>query len=186
MEWYIPLLIFFARICDVSIGTIRTIIMVSGYRLPAAALGVLEVTIWVLAVGGVIRYLPEYPLAVVAYAAGFAVGILMGMRIEEHIAIGYRVVRVVTTKPGLDLAAKLREKGFAVTRVEGTGRDGPVEIAFTLIRRRNLQRLREAVDAIAPGSFMTVERAETPVGGVLHDSNLGRTRSWMRQFMVRK
>ena len=186
MEWYIPVLIFLARICDVSIGTVRTIIMVSGYRIPAALLGILEVTIWVLAVGGVITYLTKSPLAVVAYAGGFAVGILIGMAIEERIAIGYRVVRIVTTQPGLDLAARLRQSGFAVTRVEGTGRDGPVEIAFTLIRRRNLQRLREAVDSIAPGSFMTVERAESPVGGVLAESNLGRSKAWTRLFLVRK
>lgn len=186
MEWYIPLLIFAARICDVSIGTVRTIIMVSGYRVSAAMLGVVEVTIWVLAVGGVIRYLPESVWAVVGYASGFGVGVLIGMRLEEMLAIGYRVVRVVTTKPGLDLAAKLRQKGFAVTRVEGTGRDGPVEIAFTLIRRRNLQRLRDAVDEVAPGSFMTVERADSPVGGLMFDGGGGRARSWMRLFMVRK
>lgn len=168
MAWYIPLLIFGARICDVSIATVRTMLMIAGYRYISAVLGALEVTIWVLAVGGVIRYLPENPWALVGYAAGFGVGVVVGMSIENLLAIGYRIMRVVTTvSGGPSVSEALRAKGYAVTRIDGQGRDGPVEIAFLVVRRRDLAAAREIVDAVAPASFITVERAETPKGGVL-------------------
>ena len=78
MPWYIPLVIFAARVGDVSIGTVRTIMMINGSRLGSAILGALEVTIWVLAVGGVLKYLPN-PWAVLGYAAGFGTGVFVGM-----------------------------------------------------------------------------------------------------------
>src|SRR5690606_24011260 len=84
MPWFIPILIFFARICDVSIGTVRTILVLGGYRITSALLGAIEVVNWVLAVGGAIRYLTE-PSALIAYAGGFATGVLVGMTIEEKL-----------------------------------------------------------------------------------------------------
>jgi hypothetical protein len=135
MPWYIPLLIFIARIGDVSIGTVRTILVLSGYRVTSALLGAVEVMIWVLAVGGVIRYLNN-PLALLGYAGGFAAGVLVGMTIEEKLALGYRLVRIITPRrwegagdrfPGeegpapVGLAAALRRSGFRATRIEGEG-----------------------------------------------------------------
>lgn len=178
MAWYIPVLIFLARICDVSISTVRTILMLSGARVLPAMLGAVEVTIWVLAVGGVIMYLPSHPLALVAYASGFGTGVLVGMTIEDRLALGYRVVRVIcphsNLPQGKSLSDALREQGYPVTRVDASGRSGPVEMAFMVIRRRDLRRLREQIDEIAPDSFVTVERADTPSGGVFrHHSPLG-------------
>ena len=90
MPWYIPLVIFAARVGDVSIGTVRTIMMINGSRLGSAILGALEVTIWVLAVGGVLKYLPN-PWAVLGYAAGFGTGVFVGMSIEDRLAMGFRL-----------------------------------------------------------------------------------------------
>jgi uncharacterized protein YebE (UPF0316 family) len=170
MAWYIPILIFVARICDVSIGTVRTILMFSGARLLPAMLGAVEVTIWVLAVGGVIIYLPSHPMALVAYACGFGTGVLVGMAIEDRLAIGFRVVRVISPHSALGggpgLCDRLRAEGYPVTRVDASGRSGPVEMAFLVIRRRELRHLRGIIDSIAPDSFVTVERADSPSGGV--------------------
>jgi uncharacterized protein YebE (UPF0316 family) len=181
MAWYIPVLIFLARICDVSISTVRTILMLSGGRVVPAMLGAVEVTIWVLAVGGVIMYLPSHPLALVAYACGFGTGVLVGMTIEDRLALGYRVVRVISphsARPdGRSLSEALRAAGYPVTRVDASGRSGPVELAFMVIRRRDLRQLRRHIDELAPDSFVTVERAEPPSGGVFRrHSPLGPSR----------
>lgn len=178
MAWYIPILLFFARICDVSISTVRTILMLSGMRVLPAMLGAVEVTIWVLAVGGVIKHLPESPLALVAYACGFASGVLVGMTIEDRLALGFRVVRVISphsARPeGRSLCDALRTLGYPVTRVDASGRSGPVEMAFMVIRRRDLRPLRAHIEEIAPDSFVTVERADPPSGGVFrHHSMAG-------------
>lgn len=169
MEWYIPLFIFAARLCDVPLGTMRLILTIGGHRWLAAGLGFFEVIIWVLAVGTAIQHLKS-PVALVAYGAGFASGVLVGMWLEDRIALGYRMIRVVY--PGgsngvLDLTEALRERGYRVTRVRGEGRDGTVEIAFLVIPRKRLRELRTALGSLAPDAFVTVERVERVVGGGL-------------------
>lgn len=164
MAWYVPLLIYLARICDVPLGTLRMMMVISGHRWIAASLGFFEVIIWVLAAGGVIRYLSN-PMALVGYGAGFATGVIIGMTIEERLAIGYRIVRIINPEAGLDLSESLRDRGYRVTRVEGSGRGGPVEVAFMVVKRKALPELRNSIQELAPDTFMTVERVERPHGG---------------------
>lgn len=157
MEWYIPLLIYCARITDVSIGTLRMILIINGHRYLAASLGFVEVIIWVLAVGGAIRYL-DHPVALIAYGGGFATGTLLGMALEERIALGQNMLRVVNRCLDIDLSGKLRAKGYRVTRVDGHGQAGPVEIAFLVVPRRNVKAALDDISTIAPESFVTIER----------------------------
>ncbi|TVQ79129.1 MAG: DUF2179 domain-containing protein [Phycisphaeraceae bacterium] len=185
MAWYIPLLIFTARILDVSMGTIRMILVISGSRYKAAALGFFEVIIWVLAVSGVFVFLSN-PIALIAYAAGFSAGTLVGMVIEDKLAMGYRVLRVINSKPELHLCAHLREHGYRVTRIEGKGRDGPVEIAFAVVRRRALPELLRMVNQYAPLAFVTVERADQATMAA-HPGDATRSRRVLGRFStVRK
>lgn len=185
LYWYIPFIIFFARICDVSLGTIRTITVVSGHRYTSAALGFCEVAIWVAAVGSVVKYLPN-PFAVLAFAGGFSVGTLVGMFIEDKIAIGYRIVRVINPDPAINVTQHLRSKDFRVTHLHGQGRDGSVEIAFTVIRRRYLKRLLDIIDDIAPKAFVSVERAERAHGSSFDTTSRHSKRPWFRPALIRK
>jgi len=184
MAWYIPLLIFLARICDVSIGTVRTILVIAGNKWLSPLLGFVEVIIWVLAIGGVIRYLDNV-WALLGYGAGFAAGVYIGMMIEARLALGYRMVRVVYPDSGGDLSRQLRERGYRVTRVQGSGRDGPVEIAFMVVRRKAVHALRQAIAELAPRAFLTVERVERPSGGGWEESRFG-IRPWSRMIPMRK
>lgn len=186
MAPYIPVLIFCARICDVSLGTMRMILVISGSRWLAAVLGFFEVIIWALAVGGMIRFLTE-PFALMAYAAGFACGTLVGIRIEERIAMGFRLVRVINSDMSLHVSEALREQGgFRVTRIEGSGRGGPVEIAFLVVKRRDLRRSLEMVQEIAPDAFITVERADRATGAAFSDDLGVAKRSLGKMGGVRK
>lgn len=163
MAWYIPLLIFGARIIDVSVGTIRMIFLVSGSKYIAAGLGFVEVIVWVLAVGGAISYLTN-PVALLAYAGGFATGTLVGVGIEQRLALGYRIIRVINSKAGLDVSGHLREAGYRVTRIDGFGMRGPVEIAFLVVRRRVLADAIGLIERFAPEAFVSVERADRATG----------------------
>ncbi len=176
MPWYIPIVVCLARIGDVSLGTIRTISVFNGQRAMAATLGAAEVTIWVFAVAGVIQYLPN-PFAVLGYATGFAMGVLVGMSIEDRIALGYRLVRIISTSPDSNLSTVLRQHGFGVTRLEATGRDGPVEMTFLAIRRRSLKPLNRLIRQVAPEAFVTVERVDRLIGGVIPHGRTG-VREW--------
>lgn len=185
MAWYIPILIFFARICDVSMGTVRTILIVGNHAIPSAVLGFFEVIIWALAVGGVIMYLTN-PLALMGYAGGFAVGILIGMAIENHVALGYRILRAFNNDPSIDLSSKLRALGYRVTRVQGEGMSGPVEMAFMIVRRREINALRNHLAEIAPKCYVGISHAERPVtDGFGSNSRFGRP-AWLRSVTVRK
>lgn len=186
MEWYIPILIFCARIVDVSIGTVRMIFVINGHRFIAAMLGFVEVIVWALAVGGVIHYLKE-PVALIAYGAGFATGTLVGMTIEEKIAIGHRMLRVVNRHLDVDLSSRLREHGYRVTRVSGEGRNGPVEISFLAIKRRELNKTITLVSELAPDSFVTVERTDrASIASVPGATGRSAQPRWKRFLSVRK
>ncbi len=199
MPWFIPLLIFFARICDVSIGTVRTILVLGGYRITSALLGAIEVLIWVLAVGGALRYLPN-PFALVAYCGGFATGVLVGMTIEEKLALGYRMVRIITPRkwdvelagadadasagpatPREGVATVLRRRGFRAIRIEGEGPDHePVWIIFCAVARRRLRELQAVLAESAPQAYFTVERLERA-----HDPGAPLDSRFARRFSLR-
>lgn len=159
MVWYVPLLIMLARCCDVPLGTTRMIFVISGQKWTAVILGFFEVIIWALAVGGVIKNLNE-PIAVVAYGLGFAGGTWIGMTIEQRIAVGLRIVEVINPDPTVNVTQQLRDDGHRVTRIEGSGMRGPVEIAKTVLKRRDLPAVLERIRIIAPEAFVSVERAD--------------------------
>lgn len=185
MAWYVPVLIFCARIVDVSVGTTRMIFVINGHRLIAAALGFVEVIVWVLAVGGAIRYLDQWS-ALLAYGLGFATGTLVGMAIEEQIAIGYRMIRIVNRDPSRSVAKALREHGYWATKVDGEGRDGAVEVVFIGIKRRKLRSALASIEEAAPDAFVTIERADR--AAMANDPTLRRIGlfRWRRFLSVRK
>ncbi len=171
---WIPVVIFFARICDVSMATIRMILLINGDKVWSTIIGFFEVLIWVLAVGWALKYIDQ-PLALFSYASGYAAGVYVGIALEERIAIGFRMVRVINTDREIDLSLALRGLQWRVTRVEGDGMKGPVEISFTAIRRRDVPRFRRQVNEIAPDSFMTIERVDRLAGGSYGSLTMSRT-----------
>ena len=185
MPWFIPILIFFARVFDVSLGTLRTLLMITGHRGLAALLGVVEVTVWIFAVGGAVKYL-SYPWAVVGYAGGFGVGVLVGMMLEEKLALGFRMVRVISNRADIDVATFLRDEGYRVTRVEGSGMSGPVEICLLVIRRKQLPDLRKLMNTRVPEAFLSIERVDVAqsMQPAATDSRFGR--SFLERMVVRK
>lgn len=187
MEWYIPLLIFTARIIDVSLGTIRMILVLSGHRWLATALGFFEVLVWVFAVGGAIKYLDHWPAAI-AFAGGFAAGTLVGILLENKLALGFRALRVINADPAINLSDKLRAADFRVTRIEGSGREGPVEIAFLVVRRRFLPKALAVIDRTSPNAFVTIERTDRATGPCFAPSPLAPSQRfpWGRFGSIRK
>lgn len=152
---WLCLLIFAARVCDVSLGTLRVVMVTQGRRALAAILGFFEVFIWVMAVSKVVTNL-RHPLLAVSYAAGFACGNYIGLTIERWAAFGHQVVRVFSRQGG-EIAEKLRALGFRVTVFEGRGRDGPVHSLYTETERREVPRLLEASREVDPRCYYVVD-----------------------------
>ncbi|MCB2154229.1 DUF2179 domain-containing protein [bacterium] len=157
MPWFVPVLVFIARIMDVSIGTVRIITVTKGHKALSAVLGFCEVTIWIFAVSAVIVNIRESLWTVFAYASGFSVGTLVGMVIEEKLAIGTQVIRIVNRTSEFDLSELLRQKGFMVTKVEAAGGLGPSELCFLVVPRKRTQSVLDVVEQNCPSAFITVE-----------------------------
>jgi uncharacterized protein YebE (UPF0316 family) len=153
---YGPLVIFCLRIVDVSMSTIRILLAVRGHKKVVPIIGFFEVLIWVLAVGNAIRFL-DSGWHVLGYAAGFATGNVVGLLIEERLAIGYATIRVVSTHAGVEMADALRNIGFGVTEFAGHGRDGRVEIVYTVCMRRDIERVITEIERWDRQAFITVE-----------------------------
>ncbi|HEX6941125.1 MAG TPA: DUF2179 domain-containing protein [Longimicrobiales bacterium] len=151
-----PLCIFLLRIGDVSLATLRILLSMRNARLLVPVIGFFEVLIWIFAVGNAIRNLNS-PLHLLGYAGGFATGNLVGLWLEEKLAIGMAVVRVVSRYGGVELAEALREKGFGATEFAGQGRDGTVEIVDTVVRRRDVPAVLREIDRWDPQAFVMIE-----------------------------
>jgi uncharacterized protein YebE (UPF0316 family) len=152
----LPLLIFAARLTDVTIGTLRIIFVSRGLRLIAACAGFFEILIWLFAISQIMSNLTSV-VNYVAYAGGFAVGNFIGITIEQRIALGYLVVRIITQREGNELEEKFRETDFIVTSVDAEGGRGPVKILYTVIRRKMLPDIVETIKKYNPKAFYTVE-----------------------------
>jgi uncharacterized protein YebE (UPF0316 family) len=164
--WVIlPALIFFARICDMSLDTMRIIMIGRGSKVLAAVLGFFEVCIWLLVARQVITHLPN-PLCFFAYAGGFAVGNYVGVVIEEKMASGAQMVRVVMREDPAMLMSELARNSFGVTHMPGRGVTGGVNIIFTTIDRKDLERVLKIVHRASPGAFYTVEDVRLVSEGV--------------------
>lgn len=155
-----PLLIFLLRICDVSMATMRMIFIVRGSRRLAPFISFFEILLWVVAVGAVVRNLTS-PLHVIAYAGGFSAGTAVGMWIEGKLALGVCTVRAILRGAGGKLADGLRGEGFGVTELTGRGKEGPVEILYTVVRRRHVPAVIGRIETRDPGAFVTVQNDAT-------------------------
>lgn len=177
--WIIlPVLIFLARVVDVTLGTIRIIFTSRGKRNLAPLLGFVEVLIWIVVIGQLVRNL-ESVTSYLGYAAGFAVGNFVGMYIEDHLALGTLIVRVIVPSGGDELMRRLHDAGYGVTGVNGEGANGPVKLVYTIVKRRHLKDVVRLIHATHPRAFLSVEDVRSTEEGIfppaLNDANfLGR------------
>ena len=164
---YLPVLIFFARIIDVSIGTIRIIVVAKGKKILASVLGFAEVFIWLVAISQIIQNLSSIEMYF-GYAAGFGVGTYVGMSIEQRLSIGNLMVRIVSPGNDKSFYDYLIEKGYSATFLEGSGSTGPVSIIFTVIGKKKLKKLIQVIKEFDPKAFYTVEDVRVAKNGVVN------------------
>ncbi|MBW7997974.1 MAG: DUF2179 domain-containing protein [Candidatus Glassbacteria bacterium] len=152
----LPLAIMLSRVVDVSIGTVRMIMVFRGRRYTAAVLGFFEVTIWLLAITGIIAHLTNV-IGYLAYGLGFALGNVVGLIIEQKMAVGQQVVRFISSEEGENISRVLRSQGFGVTEFSGSGREGPVLLGFVIAPRKKVAELMEIISGVDPKSVVTIE-----------------------------
>lgn len=161
----LPVLIFLARICDVTLDTLRIIYVSRGMKFLAPVIGFVEVLIWLIAITQIFKNLSN-PVCYVAYAGGFAMGNLIGILIEEKMAIGTVVIRIITQKDAEALIDRLKESRYGVTHVDAQGAMEQVKIIFTIVKRKAINSVLEIVRGCNPLAFYTIEDVRSVRKGV--------------------
>ena len=152
-----PVIILVARIVETSLETIRTIYINRGHTSLAAGIGVVKVAIWLLSTGLVLTNLQNL-WGVAAYIAGYAIGTVIGMRLEERISIGSVVVRVFVPGDPVPVMNRFGEMGYGITRLDGTGYlSSPVALLFMVVPRSHLNELLGILKSEYPHLLFTVE-----------------------------
>lgn len=152
----IPLLIFIARVVDVSLGTVRVIFVSRGLKYFAPVVGFFEILIWLLAMGQIMKNLSN-PACYVAYAGGFAMGNYVGIAIAEKLSLGVVLIRVITGSDASPLVERLQEQGYGVTSVDGHGSGGQVKVVFTVVARRQVSDVVHLIKTFNPKAFYSIE-----------------------------
>jgi uncharacterized protein YebE (UPF0316 family) len=152
----LPFIIFGLRVTDMSLDTLRVLFVIRGHKVNAWILGFFQSVIWVIAISSVLTNLSNL-WTIISYGAGFATGNVVGMMIEEKLAVGHGHLRVISSTHGSAISDAIRSAGYAATEIAGRGKDGTVAVITTSVRRRDIDRVRRRVLAVDPNAFVTVQ-----------------------------
>ena len=186
MNWVIiPVLIFLARIMDVTLGTLRIVFISKGDKVIAPLLGFVEVLIWLVAITQVMQNLSNFA-SYFAWAAGFATGNFLGLRIEQKLALGQVVVRVITVESADDLIDRLTNRGYRLTALDAKGSRGKVNLLFMILKRKKLQEVIGIIRDYNPNAFYSIEDVRSVSGTEIPEEEVERKMSFRKFFPVRK
>jgi uncharacterized protein YebE (UPF0316 family) len=148
--------IFLLRVVNMALDTLRVLYTVRGRRLAVWVLGFSQSILWIVAITFALSSLDNI-WSIIAYAAGFATGNIVGMQIEERLAIGHAHMRIISSHLGSAIVGALRGAGFAVTELSGRGKDGTVSVISCGVKRRDIRQARRSINEIDPDAFITIE-----------------------------
>ena len=181
-RWVVlPLLIFLARMCDVTLGTLRNVFISKGLKNVVPILGFFEVTIWLISIRQIMQHL-DNPLCYIAFAGGFAMGTYVGLFVEKRLAIGMQVLRVIINQNAQPLIDLLQKANFGVTIIDGHGAKGPVKIILTIIKRKDIDFVRQLISRTNPQAFYSIEDIRVANQGVFPNSAPTGPLNYIRQI----
>jgi uncharacterized protein YebE (UPF0316 family) len=161
----LPLYIFLAEVCVVTISTMRTIFVARGMKFLAPLLGMFEVSIWLFAIGEVMKHLNDLSCSA-AFAGGFTLGNFLGILLEEKLAMGSVGIHIITHQDASRLIDALRAANYGVTRIEAEGATGQVHVLYTVIKRKELDRVLSIARRYHPNVFYSVDDLHSAAAGV--------------------
>ena len=161
----VPLVIFVAEVCVVTVGTLRIIFVSRGQKVAAPILGFFEILTWLFAIGQTMKNLDD-PTCGLAFALGFTLGNYLGILIEGRLAMGTVIVRIITARDAGDLVEQLRAADFGVTCVEGQGAKGKVQIVMTVVKRKQLGEVVALIEQYQPHAFYAVDDVQSASQGI--------------------
>ena len=161
----LPVLVFLAELCVVTLCTLRVIFLARGLKILAPVLGFFEVTIWLFAIGQIMQNLSDL-WCYLAFASGFTLGNFLGVLIEKKLAIGSVVIHITTRRDADELVEHLRRAEYGVTRMDARGATGPVQVVFTVIKRKELPNVVAIIKGFDPRAFYSVNELQAAAEGI--------------------
>lgn len=180
--YILPLLIFVAKISDVTLGTLRIVMLARGEKVIAPILGFFEILIWLLAVTKVLQNLDNW-VNYIAYAGGFAMGNYVGLVIERKLAVGVIKIQIITKKGAKKLIAALVQNGYGITSIDAEGAVGKVNVIYCILKRSTLPEMIALIKQYNPKAFYSVAdvKAVSHSGGVFPLGNKAK-----KQFVFKR
>ncbi|HCV16254.1 MAG TPA: hypothetical protein DF637_07970 [Rikenellaceae bacterium] len=163
--YILPFVIFFGRIVDVSLGTLRIIFVSKGEKYIAPIIGFFEVLIWIVVISEIFSRANDIG-AYLSYAAGYASGNFIGILIEQKIAFGILLCRVYTKGNGKELVSLLNRQNFGATLIHGTGSLGEIDVIETVVDRNKMNKVERIFTEFDPNVFFVVEDVRTKQRGI--------------------
>ena len=173
----LPLIIFFARIADVTLGTVRHVFTSRVHKNISPILGFFEVLIWIIVASQVLKEANNFA-CYIGWAGGFATGNYIGLLIEERIAIGLQIIRIISNQECTELIKELQEANHGTTVIDGQGAKGAVKIILTVVKRKNIDTILKIIQANNPDAFYSIEDIREANRGVFTTTN----RSFAKQI----
>jgi uncharacterized protein YebE (UPF0316 family) len=175
----LPFLIFIARIIDVTIGTVRIVMVSKGQKFWAPILGFFEILIWLLAISRIFENLDNWT-CYLGYALGYATGNYLGLRLEEKLAMGIVKIQIITSREASALINNLKQAGYGITHHYAQGATENVSIIYSVIKRNEVQRVEEIVKTTNPKAFYSVEDVKSVSHGVFPVKTSAKRWSWRK------
>lgn len=160
----LPLLIFVARVADVSLGTLRIVFISQGRKNLAPLIGFLEIFIWLLAIGQIFSDLTNI-LYYIAFAAGFALGNYVGLIIENKLSLGFLSLQLILSENPDNLIKTLKSQGYGITSLTAEGAKGNVKVVIMVIKRKNKANILEIIRELSPNAFISIQQVQSISGG---------------------
>lgn len=158
------LAIILINVVYVSLNTLRMIFVIKGQRILSSILSMVEVFVYLMGLNIVLQNLDK-PLNIAAYCVGFGLGIYIGSRIEEYLALGYVTLQVIVDSFECEIPTKLREQGYGVTAWSADGKDGKRLVMHVLAKRTNERQLMEMLETLSPKAFIISYEPKNFKGG---------------------
>lgn len=179
----LPLLIFIARMSDVTLATLRNIFLSKSVKHLVPFMGFFEALIWLLAISQIMKSIGDNnPFYFLAYAAGYSMGIFVGIKIEERLALGIQVMRIITNHDYEELVVALRASNFGTTVMDGQGSKGPVKIILTVFKRKDFPTVQNLIKQLHPSAFYSVEDIRNASHGVFPNQGGSKLETLKRVF----
>lgn len=163
----LPVLIFFTRMVDTSLGTLRLVLIGRGNRKAVRIVGFFEVLLWITAISQLIQHVNHWS-SYIAWALGFTAGSMIGFKIEEKLALGKHQMRIITPQPIEEFLEALKSINQGYTVFDGIGANGPVKQIFIIMNRKHTKEVTDLVKQHIPQSFCSISDIQATDSGVFN------------------